>query len=93
VTEAKIWETSWNILDYAELIVARIKERYRDVVCLINGEVYGDEDVDIEIYVPEEKLLEVERFAHEVALKETEGTEWFILPSVAPLESCPVKGV
>jgi len=26
-------------------------------------------------------------------LRETEGTEWFILPSVAPLESCPVKAV
>jgi len=93
MTKAKIWETSWNLMDYAEFIVTRIKERYRDVVCLISDEVYGDEDVDIEVYVPEEKLLEVEKFAHEVALRETEGTEWFILPSVAPLESCPVKAV
>jgi len=93
MAEAKIWETSWNLLDYAELIVTRVKERYLDAVCLINDEVYGDEDVDIEIYVPEDKLLEVERFAHEVAFRETEGTHWFILPSVAPLESCPVKAV
>ena len=80
-------------MDYAEFIVTRIKERYPDAVCLISDEVYGDQDVDIEIYVPEKKLLEVERFAHEVALRETEGTEWLILPSVAPLESCPVKAV
>ena len=93
MAEVKIGEISWNLLDYAELIVTRIKEGYPDAVCFINDEVYGDEDVDIEIYVPEEKLLEVERFAHEVALRETEGTNWFVLPSVAPLESCPVKAV
>ena len=93
MTEAKVWEISWNLMDYAELIVTRIKERYPDAVCLISDEMYGDEDVDIEIYAPEEKLLEIERFAHEVALRETDGTDWFILPSVAPLESCPVKVV
>ncbi len=71
----------------------RIRQKHGEAICLINDEVYGDQDVDIEIYVPEDKLLEVERFAHEVAFRETEGTNWFILPSVAPLESCPVKAV
>ena len=78
-------------MDYVETIIDKVKEKYRDAVCLMSDKVYGDEDVDIEIYVPEGQLLEAEKYAHEVALKETEGTDFFILPSVAPLESCPVK--
>ena len=73
------------------MIIGRVKERYKNAVCLMSDEVYGDEDIDIEIYVPEDQLLEVEKYAHEVALRETEGTDFFILPSVAPLECCPVR--
>jgi hypothetical protein len=80
-----------GLVDYVGFIMHKIKQKYGEAICLMNDEVYGDQDVDIEIYVPEEKLLEVEQFAHEVALRETEGSDWFILPSVAPLESCPVK--
>jgi hypothetical protein len=47
--------------------------------------------VNIDIYVPEENILQAERYAHEVALDLSQGTDWFILPSVAPLESCPIK--
>jgi hypothetical protein len=93
MVEAKVQREALGLVDYVELIIDKIRQKYSEAICLMNNEVYGDQDVDIEIYVPEEKLLEVERFAHEVALRETEGTEWFILPSVAPLESCPVKAV
>jgi hypothetical protein len=84
---------SRHLADRVELIIDKIKQKYSKAICLMNDEVYGDQDVDIEVYVPKEKLLEIEQFAHEVALRETEGTDWFILPSVAPLESCPVKAV
>ncbi len=80
-----------TVVDYVEMIIGKVKEKYKNAVCLMSDEVYGDEDVDIEIYVPEVQLLEVEEYAHEVALRETEGTDFFILPSVAPLECCPVR--
>jgi len=57
----------------------------------MSHEVYGDEDVDLEIYVPEEKVLEVDKFAHEVAFELTNGTDVFILPMVVSDECCPVK--
>jgi len=57
----------------------------------MSDEVYGDEDVDLEIYVPEEKVLEVDKFAHEVAFELTYGTDVFILPMVVSNEFCPVK--
>ncbi len=79
------------MMDYVESIARKIQRRYPQVVCLPSDQVYGDEDVDLDVYAPRDKLLEVERYAHKVALKETEHSGYFILPSVAPLELCPVK--
>jgi hypothetical protein len=69
MVEAKVQREASGLVDYVELIIDKIKQKYSEAICLMNDEVYGDQDVDIEIYVPEEKLLEVERFAHEVALR------------------------
>lgn len=89
--EERVEERPLTVVDYVEMIIGKVKERYKNAVCLMSDEVYGDEDIDIEIYVSEDQLLEVEKYAHEVALRETEGTDFFILPSVAPLECCPVR--
>lgn len=89
--EEKVGKRAPTVVDYVETIIDKVKQKYKDVVCLMSDAVYGDEDVDIEIYTPENQLLEVEEYAHEVALRETEGTDFFILPSVAPLECCPVR--
>ena len=80
-----------QLADYVEMIIAEVQRQYPQAICLMNGDVYGDQDVNIDIYVPEEDILEVERYAHEVTLDLTQGTDWFILPSVATLESCPLK--
>ena len=80
-----------SLTDLVDAIISRITQKYPDAYCLMSDEVYGDEDVDLEIYVPEEKVLEVDKFAHEVAFELTNGKDFFILPMVASIECCPVK--
>jgi len=77
--------------DYAEEIMARIQEKYPQAICLMRDVTYGDEDLGLDIYVPRDEVSAVRRYAHEVAFNANVGTEWLILPSVAPLESCPVR--
>jgi len=77
--------------DLVDTIMDRIREKYPEALCLMSGEVYGDEDVDIEVYISEDELLKADRFAHEVAFELTKGTDFLILPMVAPMECCPVK--
>jgi len=80
-----------GLTDLVDAIIDRITKKYPDAYCLMSDEVYGDEDVDLEIYVPEEKVLEVDKFAHEVAFELTNGANVFILPMVVSKECCPVK--
>ena len=80
-----------SLTDLVDAIIESITQKYPDAYCLMSDEVYGDEDVDLEIYVPEEKVLEVDKFAHEVAFELTNGTDVFILPMVVSNECCPVK--
>ncbi len=80
-----------GLIDLVDAIIERITQKYPDVYCLMSDEVYGDEDVDLGIYVPKEKLLEVDKFAHEVAFELTNGTDVFILPMVVSMECCSVK--
>ena len=80
-----------DLANLVDRIIDRIHEKYPDAFCLMSGDTYGDEDVDIEIYVPEDKVLEVDRFAHETSFELTQDTGLLILPMVAPMESCPVK--
>lgn len=79
-----------GLADYVERIIKEVQGKYPETTCLMNGEVYGDHDVNIDIYAPEEKVLEVERYAHEVAFDLTQGTDLLILPSVAPSECCSI---
>lgn len=80
-----------GLIDLVDAIIERITQKHPDAYCLMSDEVYGDEDVDLEIYVPEEKVLEVDKLAHKVAFDLTNGTDVFILPMVASIECCPVK--
>ena len=43
------------------------------------------------INTPEEEVLEISHSVHEVAFNATVGTDWLILPSVSPVDSCPVR--
>ena len=78
-----------NLADLVDTIIESITQKYPDAYCLMSDEVYGDEDVDLEIYIPEEKVLEVDKFAHEVAFELTNGKVFFILPMVVSNECCP----
>mgnify|MGYP001610814824 CR=1 FL=1 len=78
-------------VDCVDRIVAEVRSRYPDAVCLMRSETYGDEDLGIDIYVPEERVSEVSRFAHEAAFNATLGTHLLILPTVAPTHCCPVR--
>ncbi|MBC8460775.1 MAG: hypothetical protein H8D67_22540 [Deltaproteobacteria bacterium] len=80
-----------SLIDLVDAIIERITQKYPDAYCLMSDEVYGDEDIDLEIYVPEETLLEVDKFAHKVAFELTNDANVFILPMVVSMECCPVK--
>lgn len=78
-------------VDYVDAITADVQAKYPDAVCLMRSETYGDEDLGIDIYVPEALVREASRFAHEVAFKATLGADLLILPTVAPAHSCPIR--
>ena len=75
----------------AQRIVAEVQRKYPDAWCLFNDEVYGDEDLYIDVYVDENVLLEVGRFANELTYRYWQETGYDILPMVAPRECYPLK--
>ena len=77
--------------DVAEKIIADIREKFPDAKCLINDEVYGEEDLDIEVYVDEGQVLAVDRFASELTYRYWEQTGYNIFAMVAPKECYPIK--
>jgi hypothetical protein len=77
--------------DVAEKIIADIQEEFPDAKCLINDEVYGEEDLDIEVYVDEDRVLAVDRFASELTYRYWEQTGYNIFAMVAPKECYPIK--
>lgn len=77
--------------DVAEKIIADIREKFPDAKCLINDEVYGEEDLDIEVYVDAGKVLAVDRFASELTYRYWEQTGYNIFAMVAPKECYPIK--
>jgi len=77
--------------EVTEGIIAQLQEKYPHTKILINGETYGEEDIDIDIFAPREELLEIDRFACEITFKIWQETGYDILPMIAPMECCPVK--
>jgi len=68
----------------ANMIIAELQEKFSNAEYIINGEVYGEEDLDIDIYVSEDNLLELDRLASKVSFKYWEETGYNIFPMVAP---------
>ena len=52
--------------DVVEQVIAELKAKYPTAEFLINDEVYGDEDIDIDAYVDEELIVPLDRFANEL---------------------------
>jgi hypothetical protein len=77
--------------DVAERIMADIQERFPDAKYLIDDEVYGEEDLDIDVYVDEDQVLAVDRFASELTYRYWEQTGHNIFAMVAPGECYPIK--
>jgi len=75
----------------AERIICDLEAEFPKAVFLINNEVYGDEELDIDIFVPEGDLLKVKRRAIEVTMKLEDETDHFIALTVVPLECCPIR--
>jgi hypothetical protein len=81
----------WTLGDVAERIVAELRERFPTAEFLLNDEVYGDEDLDIDVYVDEDQVVAVDRFASELTYRYWEQTGYDIFAMVAPKECYPIK--
>jgi len=81
----------WTLGDVAERIIAELQERFPTAEFLLNDEVYGEEDLYIDVYVDEDELLVLDRFANELTYRYWERTGYDILPMVAPRECYPIK--
>lgn len=77
--------------DVAERIMTDIHERFPDAKYLIDDEVYGEEDLDIDVYVDEDQVLVVDRFASELTYRYWEETGYNIFAMVAPRDCYPIK--
>jgi len=75
----------------AERIIMDIQEQFPDAKCLLNDEVYGEEDLDIDVYVNEDQVVAVDRFADELTYRYWEQTGYDIFAMVAPRECYPIK--
>ena len=81
----------WTLGDVAERIIAELRERFSTVEFLLNDEVYGEEDLDIDVYVDEDQVVAVDRFASELTYRYWEQTGYNIFAMVAPRECYPIK--
>lgn len=68
-----------------------IKNRFPEAIILLKDEIYEDEDLDIDIFVETEDILSIDEEINKVVFDLTKETDFLILPTVAPMESCPVK--
>ena len=75
----------------AERIITDIQEKFPDAKCLLNDEVYGEEELDIDVYVDEDQVVAVDRFASELTYRYWEQTGYDIFAMVAPRECYPIK--
>lgn len=72
-------------------IMDTINNRFPEAIVLLKDEIYEDEDLNINIFVETENLLSVDEEVSRVVFDLTKETAFLILPTVAPMESCPVK--
>jgi len=72
-------------------IMDAIKNRFPEAIILLKDEIYEDEDLNIDIFVETEDLLSVDEEVSQVVFDLTKENDFLILPTVAPMEFCPVK--
>ncbi len=76
--------------EIADEIIDVLRREFPDAEYLVNGQIYGEEDLDLEIYAPEDQLMEIDRRANELTFRYWEETGHDVLPMVAPKEASPV---
>ena len=72
-------------------IMDAIKNRFPEAIILLKDEIYEDEDLNIDIFVETEDILSVDEEVNRVVFDLTKENDFLILPTVSPMESCPVK--
>jgi len=72
-------------------VVDAIKRRFPGAIVLIKDEIYEDEDLDIDVFVENEEILKVDEEISHLVFDLTKETDFLILPTIAPMEFCPVK--
>ncbi|MBC8231143.1 hypothetical protein H8E77_16445 [bacterium] len=72
-------------------IMDAIKNRFPEAIILLKDEIYEDEDLNIDIFVETEDILSVDEEVSRVVFDLTKENDFLILPTVSPMESCPVK--
>ena len=71
-----------------EMFKAEFCKRYPQSRCLIDGEGYEDEDLDLHIYLDGDQL-ELEQYGAEVSHTVQQTSGYFILPFVLPASAYP----
>ena len=80
-----------SLENVANYIISKLRKEFPNAEYLINGEVYGDEDLYIDIYVDEAELLALDQLANEITFRIWEETGYDILAMVAPMECYPIE--
>lgn len=78
-----------SLEEVAEAVLAEFRQAFPEAEYRFNGEVYGEEDLDIDIYVAAEKMISLDRFANEITFRYWQETGYNILPMIAPMASTP----
>ena len=74
-----------------EQIVDRINQKYPNAIILFTDEIYGDEDLNVDIFVDSSQISKIDEEVSQFIFDLTKETAFLILPTVAPMEFCPVK--
>ncbi len=88
---AIVAEKKDSLENVANYIISQLRKEFPNAEYLINGEVYGDEDLYIDIYVDEAELLALDQLASEITFRIWEETGYDILAMIAPMECYPIK--
>jgi len=86
-----VTEKKDSLESVANYIISQLRKEFPNAEYLINGEVYGDEDLYIDIYVDEKELLALDGLASEITFRSWEETGYDILAMIAPMECYPIK--
>jgi hypothetical protein len=89
--KSKRAEKKDSLESVANYIIEELRKEFPDAEYLINGEVYGDEDRYIDLYVDDTELLALDGLANEITFRLWEETGYDILAMVAPMECYPIK--